>query len=416
MNRPSGTASSARNAVAAVFVLNGFGFASLFSRVPDVRRGLDLDNSGLGLLLLVGAAGSVLALPSAGSLIRRVGAAAVVRSGGLLVALGLTLIAIGIDAMGSIGATAFGLFVYGVGTGVWDVAMNVEGAAVERELGRAILPRFHAGWSLGSVSGAGVGVLVTALDVPVAGHLALAAALTLLVVPATRTFLPVEPEPERGPSAWSAWREPRTLALGLMVLAFALTEGAANDWLALALIDGYDVERWVGVAGFAVFVMAMTTGRLLGTMVLDRFGRVLVLRATAALALSGLMLLVLGQHPALVGLGVVAWGLGASLGFPVGMSAGADDPARAAARVSVVSTIGYAAFLAGPPVLGFVADQVGTLESLLVVAVLLVPTTLLVSAAKEPVRGWEAPLSLGSGRRRGPTARRRSRGWRAGRG
>ena len=96
------------------------------------------------------------------------------------------------------------------------------------------------------------------------------------------------------------------------------------------------------------------------------------------------MLLVFGPHPVIVGLGVVAWGLGASLGFPVGMSAGADDPARAAARVSVVSTIGYSAFLAGPPLLGFVADQVGTLESLLVVAVLLVPTTLLVSVAREP--------------------------------
>ncbi len=169
-----------------------------------------------------------------------------------------------------------------------------------------------------------------------------------------------------------------------MVLAFALTEGAANDWLALALIDGYDVPRWVGVAGFAVFVVAMTTGRVLGTVVLDRFGRVPVLRTTAILALAGLLLLVFGPHPVIVGLGVVAWGLGASLGFPVGMSAGADDPARAAARVSVVSTIGYSAFLAGPPVLGFVADQVGTLESLLVVAVLLVPTTLLVSVAREP--------------------------------
>jgi predicted MFS family arabinose efflux permease len=169
-----------------------------------------------------------------------------------------------------------------------------------------------------------------------------------------------------------------------MVLAFALTEGAANDWLALALIDGYDAPRWVGVLGFAGFVVAMTAGRLLGTVVLDRYGRVPVLRATAVLALAGLLLLVLGPHPVLVGLGVVAWGLGASLGFRVGMSAGADDPARAAARVSVVSTLGYAAFLAGPPVLGFLGDRVGTLESLLVVAVLLVPTLLLVSVAREP--------------------------------
>jgi fucose permease len=234
------------------------------------------------------------------------------------------------------------------------------------------------------VSGAGLGVLVTALGVPMVGHLALVAVLVLAVLRATRDFFPVEPEEAHAGSAASAWREPRTLAIGLMALAFALTEGAANDWLALALIDGYDAPRWVGVLGFAGFVVAMTAGRLLGTVVLDRYGRVPVLRATAVLALAGLLLLVLGPHPVLVGLGVVAWGLGASLGFPVGMSAGADDPARAAARVSVVSTLGYAAFLAGPPVLGFLGDRVGTLESLLVVAVLLVPTLLLVSVAREP--------------------------------
>jgi cyanate permease len=85
-----------------------------------------------------------------------------------------------------------------------------------------------------------------------------------------------------------------------------------------------------------------------------------------------------------VGLGIVVWGLGASLGFPVGMSAAADDPARAAARVSVVATIGYAAFLGGPPLLGFVGDHVGTLQALLVVAVLLVPSLFAVRAAREP--------------------------------
>jgi fucose permease len=380
---PAGTVLPARNAVTVAFVLNGFGFASLFSRVPDIRAGLDLDNSGLGLLLLAGSLGSVLALPTAGALIRRSSAAAVVRSGAALVCVGLGLAGVGVDVVGTAAAAAVGLFVYGVGTGVWDVAMNVEGAAVERGLGRAIMPRFHAGWSLGSVSGAGLGVLVTALGVPMVGHLALVAVLVLAVLRATRDFLPVEPEEAHAGSAASAWREPRTLAIGLMVLAFALTEGAANDWLALALIDGYDAPRWVGVLGFAGFVVAMTAGRLLGTVVLDRYGRVPVLRVTAVLALAGLLLLVLGPHPVLVGLGVVAWGLGASLGFPVGMSAGADDPARAAARVSVVSTLGYAAFLAGPPVLGFLGDRVGTLESLLVVAVLLVPTVFLVSVARE---------------------------------
>jgi MFS family permease len=177
------------------------------------------------------------------------------------------------------------------------------------------------------------------------------------------------------------------LLIGLMVLALALTEGTANDWLALALVDGYDVEHWVGVAGFAVFVTAMTLGRLGGPVLLDRFGRAPVLWSTMAAAGGGVVLIVFGQHVVVVVLGIVLWGLGASLGFPVGMSAAADDPRQAAARVSVVSTIGYAAFLAGPPLLGYVGDQVGTLHALLVVGVLLIPSALVVPSARHRPAG-----------------------------
>ena len=119
-------------------------------------------------------------------------------------------------------------------------------------------------------------------------------------------------------------------------------------------------------------------------MVLDRFGRAPVLWATAAAGAGGIVLVVLGQHPVLVALGILVWGLGASLGFPVGMSAAADDPARSAARVSVVSTIGYAAFLAGPPLLGQLGNRVGTLEALLAVAVLMAPAAVTVLAARPP--------------------------------
>ena len=151
------------------------------------------------------------------------------------------------------------------------------------------------------------------------------------------------PRPGRG------W-EPRTLLIGVMVMALAMTEGTANDWLAVALVDGHDVSHAGGVAGFAVFVLAMTAGRIAGTGLIDRFGRVAVLWATMALAGTGVLLIVFADDLALVVVGIVLWGVGASLGFPVGMSAAADDPVRAASRVSVVSTIGYAAFLAGSAV------------------------------------------------------------------
>jgi predicted MFS family arabinose efflux permease len=206
----------------------------------------------------------------------------------------------------------------------------------------------------------------------------------VLVWRSSPSFLPVaERHEETASSAARAWLEPRTLLIGVMVLALAMTEGTANDWLAVALVDGHDVSHAVGVAGFAVFVLAMTAGRFAGTGLIDRFGRVVVLWGTMALAGAGVLLIVLADQPALVVVGIVLWGVGASLGFPVGMSAAADDPVRAASRVSVVSTIGYAAFLAGPPLLGFVGDEVGTLKALLVVAVLLMPAALVVPAARE---------------------------------
>ena len=377
---------TARNAVAAAFVLNGFCFASLVSRVPDLRSGLSLGNGGLGLLLFSSSASAVLALPASGRLIERFRAGAVVRSGAVLVALGLVVAGLGAGAWSSAAVAALGLFVYGIGTSIWDVSMNVEGAAVEQQLGRTVMPRFHAGWSLGSIGGAALGVPVNALDVPLLLHWGVATVVALgVIVVSVRSFLPVEPPAEDAPAVGgSAWLEPRTLALGLMVLAFALTEGSANDWLALALIDGYDAPQWLGVAGYALFVTAMTTGRLLGTRLLDGHGRVPVLRVTAVTAVAGLVLVIYGGHPVVVAAGILLWGLGASLGFPVGMSAGADDPLRAARRVSVVSTIGYGAFLAGPPLLGFLGDHVGTLHSLVLVAVLLVPSALLIPVAREP--------------------------------
>ena len=373
----------ARNAVALTFVLNGFCFATLVSRIPDIRSGLALDNGSLGLLLLAIAAGSVLALPSSGRLIDRWSPAGVVRLGGLFGAVGLVVAAVGAGSLASVPVTAVGFFAYGIGIGVWDVAMNVEGAEVERRIGRTIMPRFHAGWSLGSILGAAVGIPMAAAGAPLLLHVGAAGLVALvLVTGAARRFLP--PTVERTPEARSrsAWTEPRTLAIGVMVLAFATVEGTANDWLSLALIDGYDVPHWVGVAGFSLFVTAMTVGRMVGPVVLDRYGRAPVLWVTSAAAATGILLVVWGGHAAVVGLGIVVWGLGASLGFPVGMSAAADDPARAAARVSVVSTIGYAAFLAGPPLLGQLGDRVGTLESLLAIAVLMVPAAVSVTAAR----------------------------------
>ncbi len=375
---------AARNAVALSFFLNGLLFATWVSRIPEVRSGFELSNASLGLVLLATAVGSLVALPTTGAAIARHGTVRVVRLGILVAALGLSVAAAALGE--ALPVTVAGLFLYGLGIGVWDVAMNVEGAEVERHLRRTIMPRFHAGFSLGTVVGALLGAGLVALGVPGRGHLVAIALIALVVAWTTSSaFLPIPPrgESDRPRSAARAWLEPRTLAIGVLVMSLAMTEGTANDWLAVALVDGYGVSHSVGVAGFAVFVTAMTLTRFVGTGLLDAFGRPAVLWGTMAAAGVGVVLIVVAGHPAVVVLGIALWGAGASLGFPVGMSAAADDPAHAAARVSVVSTIGYAAFLAGPPLLGFVGDEVGTLQALLVVAVLLVPAALVVPATRK---------------------------------
>ncbi|HEY2557085.1 MAG TPA: MFS transporter, partial [Diaminobutyricibacter sp.] len=145
-------------------------------------------------------------------------------------------------------------------------------------------------------------------------------------------------------------------------------------------------NRAVGALVYSVFLTAMTACRLLGPRVLDRFGRVPVLRTAAALATVGLLLFIFVPVFWVNILAVVLWGAGASLGFPVGMSAAADDPAKAAARVSAVATIGYCAFLIGPPLIGFLGNQFGILNGLLLVLVLVAMSGVLSFAAREPAR------------------------------
>ncbi|MEU4553762.1 MFS transporter [Micromonospora violae] len=385
----------ARNGVAGTFTLNGLAVGSWFSRVPAVREALDLSAGRLGLLLLAMSVGALLAMPTAGLLAQRFGAARTVTMATALVAVGLTVAGLGATMTGSFAVVAVGLVAFGYGSGACDVAMNVEGAAVERRLGRTIMPRFHAGWSLGSVAGAALGAGAARFDVSVGAHLVAVAVIVLTgTALAARTYLPVGSDHTGDPAdatpaarrraQLAAWREPRTLLIGLFVLVAAFTEGAANDWLAVAFIDGRDLSEAAGAAVFAVFVVGMTVGRTAGTVALDRWGRVPVLSATIGLAVVGAGLAVLAGSGPVAIIGVALWGLGASLGFPVGMSAAADDEAHAAVRVSVVAVIGYTAFLGGPPLLGLIGDQVGTLRALLAVPLLLLPTLLLVPVLRPP--------------------------------
>ncbi|GAA2670636.1 MFS transporter [Actinoplanes palleronii] len=342
---------TAKIAVGVTFALNGLAIAGWLARAPAIRDGLELSTAGFGLLLLCMSGASVASIPLAGPLVQRAGPARAVLLGSMSMVFGLVALATG-TLLGSVALAGSALLFCGFGVSTWDVAMNVEAADVERRLQRTIMPRFHAGFSLGTVGGAGVGALTAAVGLPVWAQLYLTAAVIVAVqIVVVRRFLPhVEPEPGARPviTAGQVWREPRTVLIGLIMLGFGFTEGTANDWLAISLVDGYHTGDTMGAIGFGVFVTAMTAGRMVGGQATDRWGRVPVLRVTALAALAGLLLVVFGGSIPFALAGALLWGLGASLGFPIGMSAAADDPIRAAMRVSVAGSIGYGAFLAGP--------------------------------------------------------------------
>jgi len=387
--RPARADVHARTAIYVIFGLAGLAFANWVSRVPAVRDALHLSPGQVGLLLLSVSAGSLIAMPLAGMIVNRIGPARTITASAVLACAGLVTVGFGAGSLRAVPVAALGMLMFGIGNSVWDVAMNIAGADVERRLNRSIMPRFHAAFSLGTVTGAGLGALASAQHMPLNVHLSIIAVVILAaVLIGVRWVLPLRETTTAGHvearHPLAAWLEPRTLLIGLFTLTLALTEGSANDWLGLALADGYDANHTVSALGFGLFVTAMTIGRVSGTWLLDRFGRVRVLRVTIGLAVLGLLLFTTGTSLVIGMLGALVWGLGASLGFPVGMSAAADDPARAAARVSVVSSIAYTSFLAGPPLLGLLGDHLGTQHALFAVLGALVVGFAVVGVIRPP--------------------------------
>ncbi len=388
-----------RNALFVIFGVVGVGMASWVARTPTIRDSLQASTWQMGLVVFGLSCGAILGLLTASTVIEKFGTRAIMMFG--LTAGGLGLAGAGVGAaLGSFPIVVAALAVYGIGNSTCDVAMNVSGAANERALGRTVMPLYHAAFSLGTVVGAALGALAEFLRVPIAVHLSVAGAVTAVVgVWCVRHAQEPIVEPDAavasdgtpaGPVAkrsWFArWADPRTLLIGLIVLGMAFAEGSANDWLALSLVDGYQVDKTMGAVGIALFVAAMTVGRVAGVRLLDRYGRVPVLRVSAVFAVVGLSTVIFSPTIWLAAIGVVLWGLGAALGFPVGMSAAADDPARAAERVSAVATIGYLAFLVGPPLIGFLGEHFGLLNGLLAVLVLIAVAGLVSGAAREPER------------------------------
>ncbi|MEU8671293.1 MFS transporter [Streptomyces anulatus] len=400
MKNPPVMDAATRRWRAALFLFmlaTGVSMASWVARTPAVRDALEVSTGSMGLVLFGLSIGSMAGVLASGGLVRGHGGRRVIALGAGLLVAGLLVIAGGATLEVSAGVFG-GLALFGAGMGLAEVAFNIEGAAVERALGRPVLPVLHGCFSLGTVIGALVGMGLTAVRFPVGWHLAAVAVAVAAAAVWTVRAVPAgtgREEPEAGDDGrtggWRAqvavWRDRRLVLIGLIVLAMAFAEGSANDWLPLLMVDGHGTSATAGSLTFMLFAVAMTTGRFTGGPLLVRYGPAAVVRASALVAAVGVALVVFSDNALLAGAAVVLWGLGASLGFPVTISAAGEGARNASARVAAVSTAGYAAFLVGPPSLGFLADHVGLRNAMVVVLVLLGGAALITRALRTPSSG-----------------------------
>lgn len=404
-----GTLAIWRNAVFVVFALSGLGFASWVSRIPAVRDGMALSTETVGLLLFGLALGSITGLALAPNYMARVGTRGSLFSSLLAMAAATALLGLAAGTVQSFALSAATLFLFGFFYSITDVVMNVEGAAVEKAAGKTLLPLMHAYFSMGTIIGALLGAAAAHYQVPIGLHFALAGVVIAVAGACAVHYIPhpaaqetgttaapgsptgssaALPRTGHGPRFGARLRATLTLAtepqlqfLGLMVIGMAFVEGAANDWLPLAAVDGHGFDNAGGALVYGTFVAAMTVGRAAGGPLIDRLGRRLTLTVMGSLGFIGIMVFILTNEHWTAFCAAALWGLGGSLGFPVGVSVAADHPTDAARRVSIVSIFGYTAFLVGPPILGLIGERLGILDAFYVVAALLLVSLLVIPRA-----------------------------------
>lgn len=389
------TVRARRNALSAIFFLSGLAIASWVTRTPDVRDLVDASTAQMGLILFGLSIGSMTGILSSGPLVSRWGTRPVTAAGMVGIALGTVVIGAGAH-LGSGLVVALGLGLFGCGMGGAEVSLNIEGTEVERLLRRSAMPTIHGFFSLGTVVGATVGMVLTAVAFPVVAHLWLVAAVVVAALAVAIRPLPAgvgrrtAPDTAADTPRAAVWKDGRLLLIGGVILALAMAEGTANDWLPLVMVDGHGLDDALGSGVFAVFAAAMTVCRFVGGRLVDRFGRVAVLCASALVSACGMALVIFADNQILAGAAAILWGLGASLGFPVALSAAGDSGENSAARVSLAATIGYIAFLVGPPVLGFLGEHYGLRSALIAVLVLVAAAAFITPAARRPAAPGEA--------------------------
>jgi MFS family permease len=360
--------------VIVMFALIGPPSMALLVRLPEIKELLGVSTSELGLLLFSGAVGSILALSLAARIISRFGTRPQMLGGFYLVALGLIGQAFAATT-DSVALFAVCIFVTGFGFGIVDVPLNVDGASIEGKRGRSVLPRLHAAFSVGALSGAAIGTLCIALSVDILTQMIVLCSTQMILPIVVRRFVPQHTGQEEHhknaevekPEKINLFKDKRIMFLGIGILCITLAEGAAVDWLALTIVKDFGESATNAGIAFAIFNLTMTITRFFGGNISDRFGRRNTLQAMAIIGAIGVLMMIFGTSVIFAWIGAALWGIGSALGFPLFISE-AGEGENATRRVALITVFGYMAFLVGPPTLGLVAEFTGLRAMLYLIA------------------------------------------------
>lgn len=391
-----------RNGLLASYIVGGITISAWGPRLPAIAVDLHVTTGQIGAVFAASAVGSVAGLLASAPVTNRLGGRRTLGVSLAAIAVMMAVVAIGI-ATGAVAVVAVAFLLVGFATAVMDVSINVEGAALERLAGRSLMPFLHAAWSVGAVLGSGIGAASAAVGLSPTGQFAWEAVLiaviggyVVLAVPSGTTE-PVahgsKPVRARVVEWLRGWTEVRLLLIGVVMLGVDLSETSANNWLTLAVQREHGFTPAVAALFFTAFAVGEALARILGGPVVDRLGRVATIRLTTAAGVAGLLLFILGGVPALVLLGVLLLSVGVSMGFPLGMSAAGEGGGNVAARINVVASIGYAAGLAGPPIIGLLAQGVGLLGSFWVLVAMMAVAFLCAPAFRRPGEALERRVS-----------------------
>ncbi len=371
---------TARIAISAFFFLAGLCFASWASRIPDIKQHLHLSDAGLGAVLLALPTGLFVSLPFSGWLVTLFGSRLMATIAAILYCGTLPFLGLAQASWQLAGI----LFIFGLSGNLLNISINTQAVSLEALYGRSIMASFHGVWSLAGFTGASVGTIMISFHLKPFEHFGVISIIILMLIIIMNRFLLKQDVNSGSKQPLFAKPDTTLLKLGLIALCCMVCEGAMFDWSGVYFQKIVSPPKELVSIGFNAFMGTMAGGRFIGDWLATRMGSKRILQASGLVIAAGLALAVSLPYlvPATIGFLLVGFGVSSVVPLVYG-AAGRSATFSPGVALAAVSTVGYLGFLAGPPMIGFIAQAASLRWSLSLIAVLGFMTTIIATKTKK---------------------------------